>query len=356
MSASRGPERSHLPAGERSNGRLGIGCAACDATFLGEPGQVCPVCAGATLQVRAVAFTGEPEVHLRPALDAGSAAQAVERASQQVPMRLSALAGPLPARLVWFPTWLVDAEMVAFWQAEVGFDYEVQSTREVLSGGRWVTEPHIDVRVRWEPRAGTLERVYHNASAPALADHELWDERLGPLLDGEGDPGGPDGLIRLPDRAPNDAWPDALAELRQLAAEDARVAASAQHVREAHVRPATDGLNWTWLLAPIWVLTYPDGAGVTRTLWVHARTGRVWGPMLASPTKGWVWASVWAVTGLSSLAASVVVGLIGVLLWPLLILALFGGAFGLLALCLAIVPPLRVRGHNAAELKRTGTA
>jgi hypothetical protein len=83
-------------------------------------------------------------------------------------------------RPVYFPMWLVDADVTAVWQAEMGFDYQVVSHREQYQNGRWQSQEVRETRVRWEPRLGQLQRHYANSRAPALEEQPQLTSALGP--------------------------------------------------------------------------------------------------------------------------------------------------------------------------------
>jgi hypothetical protein len=256
------------------------------------------------------------------------------------------------------PAWLVDAHARASWEVEVGFDYEVESTVERFRGGRWTTEPTKDVRIRWEPRAGTIDRWYDNEAVPALSTWSTW-RTVVPGRSREGAlPLRHDGPILLPDRTPREAWPDAIAGLKKRIAADLQRAAQAQHARELYLGPVdpaildggpfdVDALTWSWLLFPVYAASYTDHEGRVRMLRVDGRTGVVHGEVAASPSRGRFRAMLWAATGLAVLGLSAFVALPGIVFWPLLLLTALGGVIGFVLLIAAIGPLLRVRSVNA---------
>ncbi len=344
-------------------GRRVHGCTHCGAAWLlsesSEPPSACALCGQGSLEPRSARVEGEPELAVPFAIDPEEAARRLrDHVSDAVmPVRdAHAAANRLVAHFV--PAWLVDAHALASWEIEVGFDYEVESTVERYHGGRWTTEPTKDRRIRWEPRAGTIDRWYDNEAVPALTTWSAWRT----VVPGRSREGAlqlrHDGPILLPDRTPREAWPDAITGLKKRIAADVQRANQAQHARELFVGPVdpaiegggfdTDALTWSWLLFPVYAAPYTDHEGVVRMLRVDGRTGVVHGAVAASPNRGRFRAMLWAATGLGVLGVSAFVALPGIVFWPLLLLTAIGGVLGFVLLVAAIGPLLRVRSRNAA--------
>ena len=338
-------------------GRKPLACDACGATFLGGGGEVCSACGAGMLEAAEVHALGEPERHVPDGLGRTGVEKALVSSVSAVRYRTAQLAVPTlmeRAQLSWWPLWMVDGELLGTWRGRAGTDYEVQSSREVLQGGVWVTKPHIDTRIDWVDRVGQVRTSYDNVIVTALRAHDRWAERLGGL-DGaravEGEVG--QGVIRLPDRHPREARPGAEAAFHRLAARQAHEALGSDHLADVVIDGSLRQEEWTWLLVPVWTTWYDDDAGERRALWVSGVTGRVWGPRMASQRKGLYWAALWVVLGLGCLAGSVVVGLVGIVLWPLLLLAAVGGLLGLLLMVLALVPVLTAWRHNRTQAAMT---
>lgn len=106
----------------------------------------------------------------------------------------------------------------------------VGAKRAKYANGQWQTREVKETRIRWEPRAGRLQRSYHNVVAPALEDQPEIDRRVGPydhttaqlFATAKVD----EALVRLPNRAPDDAWPEAAAALQRRGADECRQAAA----------------------------------------------------------------------------------------------------------------------------------
>jgi hypothetical protein len=63
-------------------------------------------------------------------------------------------------------------------QAEAGYDYQVQSTKEIFSNGEWHTQPIQETRIRWGTAPGKISRSYQNVgltpSRPAASFPLHW--------------------------------------------------------------------------------------------------------------------------------------------------------------------------------------
>lgn len=187
---------------------------------------------------------------------------------------------------IYIPAWLVDSEVEAVWQAEVGFNYEVVSHQESYQQSSWVTREVKEVKVRWEPRAGHLKRKYENIQAPAIEEVASLKEKLGTFDRPNAGPyavGALAGaLVRLPNRNPVDAWPDAQPAFQKQASEECQSAAAAQHIRQYGWQPDFSAQNWTLLLLPIYSTYYLDDDGQPLPILLNGRTGQISGTKKAS--------------------------------------------------------------------------
>lgn len=353
-----------------------IRCAACGAAFRARSADhpTCPLCGSPRLEPSEGLGTA-PE-RLIPFALAPSGLQAalapfcaVRFASPDLrPDRLAERAKPL-----WWPMWLVDLTCEGTFEAEVGTDVAVQSSDEVLSGGRWQTVERVRNKIRWEPRGGTLHRRYADLPTPALAVHARRWEALGPYEVSASVPALPAHVgaawIQEADRSIEDEWVHASEGLNQRIAEDLRRAAPAEHVRSLAVDAAHRDRVDTWLLLPLYATHYVDAAGVRHAVLIHGVSGRAWGRRMKSMRRGLGWGATLVGTACALVLAA---GVLGIGALPLLALAdvkelaalgLVAG-FGALALALilgalslplfvaALWPPLSVRAHNAREALR----
>ena len=253
---------------------------------------------------------------------------------------------------LYLPMWLVDIDVTAQWQGEVGFDYQVVSYQEQFANGQWRQKKVEETRIRWEPRLGALQRRYENTATPALAHFGQLTERLGsfnlaaalPADDFPKDP-----IYRLPDRTPRDAWPDALPLLQQRAAEECRQAAAADHVRDFRWQASYSRQHWTQMLLPLYTTWYEDDEGTPQMVLIHGQTGRLVGQPRASMKRAQkrtvliaILALVVGVLGIAAAVAGIFIPPLLVAAFPLLLAALLIG-------CGALVPIYRAWRFNDRE-------
>ena len=270
-------------------GRRPLGCAACELSVLGtddDVGAQCPRCAAVLEVAETRLVEAEPELVVANQLDEAGVVERLRpwvKALRYRPEDLDAERIASRARLVWLPRWLADVTGKGSWSAELGFAEEVASTREALDKrGRWTTVSETDIRLRWEPRAGTLSRRFDNLPAPALVDDEELLASLGGYASA-GRPGGlPEGLVWLPERTPEEARPLAEEGLATPVAELCQRAAGAAARRGFRMRVAWSEHHWTWLLLPVWSSWYEDDEGRRHAVLVGGEAGGVTGVRQAS--------------------------------------------------------------------------
>ena len=225
------------------------------------------------------------------------------------------------AQRYFVPLWLVDGRVEGAWRADVGFDYQAVSYQDRYSdGGGWSSREVKEGRVRWEPRAGRIDRGYDNVAAPAMDDHRAMMKRLGKYKLGQRTDYSPEAVsgsaIRIPTLDPDAAWDGVEAALVRAAGAECREAAGADHIRDFTPEVGYSDLNWTLLLLPAFVTWYRQGERVWPVL-VNGQSGRVSGVRRASARK--------------ANTTSMAIGGVA------LLLILFGGLLSLLG---AAFPPL----------------
>lgn len=259
---------------------------------------------------------------------------------------------------LYLPMWLVDSRASATWQAEAGFDYEVISHQESYhqDSASWQTREVKEGRVRWENRAGRIERTYQNIQVPALDDAAMLRARLGQFQTRQARPYEPGCLdkafVRLPDHTPEEAWGEATAAFQTAAAEECRAACGAGHMRQFTWKAHLDQVNWTLMLLPVYSTYYLDDQGAPQPVLIHGQTGQIDGARRASMRKA-------RNTSLSILLLGILLFLLGLVLEalaasfryvagisPLLILCGIGGVVG------AFVPYLSAWDFNRKQERR----
>ncbi len=340
-------------------GRHPVGCPKCKRAFLvpqGAVGKPCPICAEAALSPQNVVMRdAEPE----QVVPFGASRQDLKpKLAEFASVRF--VTGDLTADNlveravpVWWPVWLVDATCEGSFKAEVGFDYEVKSTEEVLDGGTWRSREVMRDKIRWEPRQGAVSRRYDNVPAEALTEHDARKKAIGgydyrKAVDYTQDKLA-DAWVQLPDVPPDEAWPDAEAGIAKKVGQDVRQAIDVRHVRGVTVSADYPDVNYTWMLLPMYASWYVDSGGVRRPVLFHGETGQVYGKRMASVTKGLVWGAVIGTFATGLLLLAGFVGLVGIVLLPLLAVAAVLGALSLPFFALALWPPLSAWSHNRRE-------
>lgn len=335
------------------------GCGACGGAVLvvdARRGGPCPLCGAAGLRPQPALATVLPEALVPFAVERADLERHLRAHLRGAWFRVADLEVPRlveRATPVWLPAWWVDATGRGSFETEVAFRYAVRSSVDRYTGGAWKSETVEEERLRWEPRVGTIDRRVDNAEVDGRRDAAWFREHLGPYDRADAVPASPERVDRaavvLPDRATDEAEPEALGIVRARLAEEVRRAADGVAIRSFALDVAPADLHWSWLLLPAWSTWYDDDRGGRHVLWVHGRTGRVAGPRLVSEAK-WVGCAV-AILG-AAVVAGVVAAVATVLFFwfpPILIggLVAMGLAF-LLGLC-ALWPLTEAWGRNRRE-------
>jgi hypothetical protein len=345
-------------------------CERCDWKYLvakGSGPQRCPHCFQASLTpldlppealVDHTAYIQPPELSLPFGLSNSDLAAGIERFSRGIPFHPTDLTpNILSSRLnrVYLPLWLVDAEVQASWQAEAGFDYEVVSHQDRFDdrAGGWTSQQIKERRVRWEPRLGCLRRTYSNIPAPALEKETLLKQNLGQYRLGSAQPYDPQAAsqasVRLPDRAPSDAWSEAVPALQAAASEECRVASGADHIRGFRWSPEFCSQNWTMLLQPVYTTYYLDDDHVPQPVWVNGASGEISGQRRASLKRGRQAALVILGIALVIFLLSLALSAASVLFPPLLAIGGIGLFVALVVALGAVIPPAVVWQFNRSQ-------
>ncbi|HNT22831.1 MAG TPA: hypothetical protein PKM21_00580 [Anaerolineales bacterium] len=331
-------------------------CESCDWRYVLPQGvlpQRCPNCFNGDLKL----LTPGPEIQTvcsRPPESYLPFSVSMERVLQNIQEFASgpwfAPADLNPATLrqrlkrVYWPMWLVDCNVRAAWEAEAGYDYEVVSHQDRYSDSQagWTSQEIKETRVRWEPRAGRLERSYTNIPAPALEGHRQLVNRVRRFQLEQAQPYSQDALrqafVRVPDRSVEDAWPDAAPAVQDAAADECRKAANAEHIRQFQWTPDYQNLNWTLLLLPVFTTYYLDDDQKPQQILIHGQNGYLSGVKRASMKRAQKTALYIAIAAMVVFVLSLLVSGIGLVIPPLLAV----GGIGIVAAVLlgagAIMP------------------
>jgi hypothetical protein len=327
----------------------------------------CPHCFAAALTfvpepqgglAEKLAYTSPPELVLPFSLSPERLSQAIATFARGIPFAPPDLnPKSLAARMkrVFLPQWLVDASLRATWQADMGFNYEVVSHQDRFSdsGGGWRSQEVKETRIRWEPRLGQLERVFPNLTAPALETHA----RLRGLV-GDFDPAtaqpyqsqmASTSFVRLPDRSPEDAWPDVLPGLQAAAALQCQQACSADHQRDFRWQPEITGRNWTLLLRPLYTTYYLDDHNQPQPVIINGQTGQASGVRRSSMKRAQRTALIILVIAVVLFAISAILALAGIAVPPLLPLGGVGVLMAVLVALGAVIPLALVWQYNRSQ-------
>ncbi len=301
------------------------GCEACDTTYLVPYQKVpmaCPHCGvGELLLFEETAdhpaYTHPPEQIVPFSVQPDKVTQALKSFTSSIWIKPDDLKPQkLNGRLqqIFLPLWLVDADVQAKWQAEVGFNYDVVSHREKFSNNQWQTQRIQETKIRWEPRVGTLTRHYDNKIAPAMEEHNEFANKLGryrledaqPYRENEAN----NAIVRLPNRSPDDAWSTAQIALRTAAMAECQQATAADHIREFKWQATFHEQHWTQMLLPLYTTWYTDDDGKAQMIFLHGQTGKLFGSKRASMKKARKYALVFFVLA-SIIAALSLILLLG---------------------------------------------
>jgi hypothetical protein len=306
-------------------------CPACKTTYLSPTTdrQVCPFCHSAKLEEQIdFQINTKPELALEFGIQPEATRNQLDSWSRAVWLRPSEFnADTLAGRLTrcYLPMWLVDGCAIGTWQAEVGFDYQVISSEEAFSNGQWSSREQTEVKIRWEPRAGSLNRNYQNLAVPALEAHDHLINGLGkyPVREASKFEASlvQNALVRLPDLSPDKAWPMAKTQFDRAATQDCQQAAAGQHVDHYQSNFTYSNLNWTLLLLPVYSTYYKDDQGLVQNILINGRNGQIFGLRRASQSQGWRWTGTLLGIGLACIFVALLLTLgLGVLA-PLAILS-----------------------------------
>ncbi|RLC81871.1 MAG: hypothetical protein DRJ03_08660 [Chloroflexi bacterium] len=329
-----------------------VHCAHCGEAHLvteGETVSVCPFCFQGPVASQPAYLREEPPEQVLPyEVSERNLADVLERWLRGIwfrPTDLKASQLTQRARRYLIPLWLVDGRVEAAWRADVGFDYQVVSHQDQYrDGAGWRSQEVKETRVRWEPRAGRLNRAYENVAGPALDDHRALMARMGNFNLSRRSAYSPEAVtgavVRIPSLEPEAAWPGVEAAFARTAEAECQEAAAADHIRDFALQAEHNDLNWTLLLLPAYVTWYKEGERVWPVL-VNGQSGRVSGARRASARKANVTSAVLGALALLLFLAGGGLALLGAIAPPA---AVLGGLILLIGVLLAVIAPIPAIG------------
>ncbi len=334
------------------------GCSKCGQAYLVPQNRIndtCPNCFAAKLSPQGARLRPEPPELVAPFnISPTQVENALSKWLEKVWLRPSELnTQTLRSRLrkTYIPMFLVDGKVNGAWQAQAGYDYQVVSSQENFSSGQWKTQQITKTRVRWEPRAGTMERDYENIAVPATEDHDSLMKALGDYKIDAAQPYSVEALtessVRVPTLTPESAWSYAQSGLNHFAANDCQLASDAQHIEEFKFNGDYQNLNWTQLLLPVYTTAYKDDDGKIHRVMINGQSGHVNGKLRASPKTAWLWAGIIAAGAFGCFIVTLLTGLIGLAVPPVFLIAAVLFVVSLIIAVVALVPLIWAWNFNS---------
>ncbi len=350
-------------------GRQPAGCNHCRRTFLILPffiGKTCPLCRMGQIESQPIRLRpAEPEKLLPFAIDPSQLQAIYTNFISGVwikPEDFNLAKLLRKTTPIFWPLWLVDSDIKGRWQMEAGFDYKVESSKEVYVSGQWRSIQKIEPRIRWEPRLGEIESHVDNVAVPALEEHQNRQKMTGAYPTEKSQNFDPqflgDALFEVPDLPPESAWPLAKPIVDRSAGVICQKAAGAQHNRNFALKAQYQNLNWTQFYLPMYATTYKDDDGQPQILIVNGQTGKITGPRLASRKRGLkIAVTIAAVAGGFFILA--ILGLLLSMLIPVAapvagVLGFFGLLIGLAAIVPAVWPGQWNRKQDGPRITTRG--
>jgi len=338
-------------------------CQHCDWNYIlaDEASQhLCPHCFMAHLtpledDIDQYYSSTPPEMLIPTRLDNNKLSISLQKFSKGIPYAPKDLGmHNLISRLtpVFIPMWLVDSQIQATWQAEVGFNYQVVSHQDRYHEnlGGWKSQEVKENRVRWEIRLGNLSRLYHNIPAPALEEYAKIVASTGAFDTRDADSYKASALegwlVKLPNRLPQDAWGDAKPVFHTKAAEECRQACNSDHIRQFTWNPTFDNQNWTLLLLPIYTSYYLDDENKPQVITINGQSGQIAGARRASMKRASRMALIIITVAVLIFLLSLLLSAASMLLPVLLAFGVLGLVVSLLVGAGAILPFTKVWWFN----------
>lgn len=335
-------------------------CPACKRVFLvseQKNNQPCPLCYQADLVLQQSRVRQEaPEIILPAQLKAEDLQQLLTKFVKGVPFAtpdFSVQNLVNRAQLLWWSSWLVDADLQGSWSGTMGFDYQVRTAKENFGDRGWESKETLRTQTRYETRQGTLNRHYDNIQVPALRLHEKRMEQLGNYSKKTAVLYQPGMLsqnsLQIPEIDPQELLEVAQTRLHSAAEQEIVRANAAQHRQDVKFTGNYLNLNWTQYLLPLISTYYRDDAGYQHAVILNGQTGKVYGKRLASIRRASHWTLGLMTIPLLLALAVLLISLVAPASLPANLVC--GGAILILWALLALLPVLRAHHWNNRENK-----
>jgi len=210
---------------------------------------------------------------------------------------------------IYLPYWMVDSTARGNWNATFGYDYQVESAREIFHNNQWNSKAVEETRIDWEHRTGLIDRSYHNITINSLTRQNWLTYILGeyqfnsPANINNGDE---IKFIIFPDIHPTKSWENAKPKFEEMIKLECQQAAGAQHVKAFASHIDYSDVNWTLLIAPFYYTHYFDDSGLSHSIWINPQSGKISGEKVSSQKIANRW-------GFSFLGAALLFLIFGVL-------------------------------------------
>jgi hypothetical protein len=333
-------------------------CLACKRVFLvpaSKGQQSCPLCYQAQLVPQpSYARQEAPEILIPAQLKTVDLQQTLASFIEWVPFKLPDLTVENllnRAQMIWWPLWLVDADLQGEWAGTMGFDYQVRTPKESFGNGDWQSKTALRTQTRYEPRKGTLNRHYDNIRVPALRAHHKRLEQIGNYQQESALPYRTgvlgDNSVQMPEIEPQELLEVAQTRLHAAAEQEIMQANAAQHRQKVKFSGDYLNLNWTQLLMPIVSTWYKDENGKTYPIVLNGQSGKVHGKRMASVKQASRWTLGLMVIPVLLLLAALVISLVAPASIPQNLVC--GGVVIFFIALLALIPILRAHHWNNRE-------
>ena len=335
-------------------------CPACKRVFLipeQKSKQSCPLCYQAELvPQQSFIRQGAPEIILPAQLKVEDIRLALTDFVKGVPLPVQDFSVQNlmdRAQLVWWPSWLVDADLQGTWTGTMGFDYQVRTAKENFDDQAWQSKETLRTQTRYEARQGTLDRHYDNIQVPALRSHERRLEQIGNyekktavyyqagMLS--------QNSVQIPEIEPQELLEVAQTRLHNAAEQEIMQANEAQHRQNIRFAGNYLNFNWTQYLLPLISTSYQDEKGSVHAVILNGQTGKIYGRRLASIHRASHRTFGLMAIPLLAFVAALVITLVAPAALPVNLVC--GGAIVIFLALLALLPVLRAHHWNNRENK-----